>query len=126
MRKVLSLLLIAIIIFSFCACATDNTIEENSQSTNESQVLTEYEAEKIAKDKIEELCCDWSGVSKISIDYGEIECTENYDGYLFETKGTYYPIDGYGRYEDRKIFDIHVEVSEYGIAYEVAKFIAND
>lgn len=82
-----------------------------SSSNASGEKISKETAEKIAKQKIVNLCCDNSHVSSVSISYGTFNISESLrGGYQFEAQGTYLPKDDYGMYGYRQKFNIRLTV----------------
>ena len=95
MKKVLCMLLSVIMCVSLVACGgTSSTPLKSEPSLNVKQELVN-------------ICCDHSNCRSVgAFEIGTQNKSRIENGYKVSAKGTYYPIDEYGDYEDKMTFDI--------------------
>lgn len=101
MKKILSFFLLIVmgVLIAMCVsmCASGGT----SSSSNIEEPFLDIEQE------IVNICCRYSGCSSIGgLRIGTQNISRIDGGYEVSAKGTYYPIDEYGDYEDKMMFDI--------------------
>ena len=111
MKKFLSLLLALTMIFSLCACGSNSSNNETNMETNTSETS---QPTKPTREALEQVvvnrCCQHSNVKRISITYGTFDTywDEEENVWVTDVKGTYYPVDEFGEYDDKMQFGVRL------------------
>lgn len=122
MKKIVSLFLLAVLVFSLVVCFTacGGSSSSSSSYSYEPEVLTESEKEDVAEDKALEYISQFPLFRGDGTKYKIGSRTSKSDGTVI-IKGQLLTYDSYGNYSDRYTFTCTVSVSDYGLA-EVEDF----
>lgn len=118
MKKVLLIILAVnmILLIVGCSSGTENYQPTNNYYPNNTDelndiVMSREEAIKEAKQEVVNELCDKNYVEKVSVIYGTEDAEKDSMGeWTVKLTGSYYPIDKYGDYKDRKRFNYKVIV----------------
>ena len=109
MKKILSLLLALAMVFSLCACGSDSS---GGGANTDSYTIGNSTPPRPSRDSLEQAvvnqCCKVSNVKRVSITYGTFNTSwdEEENVWVTDVKGTYYPIDEFGNYDDKMEFGL--------------------
>jgi len=111
MKKILSVLLVATMILCLCACGSNSSDDQTNTETNTSETSKPTRpSREVLEQVVVNRCCQHSNVKRVSITYGTFDTTWNEEENVWVTdvKGTYYPIDEFGNYDDKMEFGIRL------------------
>lgn len=111
MKKIVSLLVVFAVAFSFCACGSsnENNVDDSvSAPVSNEPVRPEQPSRQALEQAVVNRCCKHSDVSRISITYGLFDTSwdEEEQAWVTYVKGTYYPVNDFGEYEDKMQFGV--------------------
>ena len=111
MKKLLSLLAVIAIAFSFCSCGTPNENNMNNSASipvSNEPLRPDPPSRQALEQAVVNRCCEASDVSRVSITYGLFDTSWDEESNVWVTyvKGTYYPVDDFGEYEDKMKFGV--------------------
>ena len=95
MKKLVCLLLVAVMLTSLVACGGSNSSSKSKQPYLD------------IKQELVNICCDYSNCTTVSnFEIGTQNKAETEDGYKVSAKGSYWPNDEYGDLKDKMLFEI--------------------